>query len=273
METTRRLPSYAMGKASFPQMYEARLVGPLFRPWAEMTVEELALSPGESLLDLACGTGIVARVARERLGDAAHIVGVDLSLDMLAVARSISPGIDWREGDAGALPLREGERFDALICQQGLQFFPDKPAAATEMRRALKKGGRLAVTTWRSDDEIPFFQELREVAERRLGAIADMRYSFGDATALETLLRDAGFQNVRVRTVSRIIRFEDGASFLRLNAMALVGMSSSGKTFSDEARNDVVEMIVGDSVSVMSSYTSATGLAFELSTNLATARG
>jgi len=74
------------------------------------------------------------------------------------------------------------------------------------MRRALVKGGRLAVATWRSDDEIPFMRELRRVAERHLGAIADQRHSFGDASRLEALLRDAGFPEVRVRTTSRTIR-------------------------------------------------------------------
>jgi ubiquinone/menaquinone biosynthesis C-methylase UbiE len=126
-----------MGQASFPEIYERWLVGPLFKPWAEMTFDRLALSPGDRVLDIACGTGIVARVARERLGDAGYVLGVDVNPDMLAVARSAAPSIDWREGNASALPLRDGEQFDVVVCQQGLQFFPDKAAAAGEMRRAL----------------------------------------------------------------------------------------------------------------------------------------
>jgi ubiquinone/menaquinone biosynthesis C-methylase UbiE len=162
-------------------MYERWLVGPLFRPWAEMTVEEVGLGPRDRVLDIACGTGILARVARERIGDAGHVVGTDISPDMLAVARAVAPGIEWREGNASALPLEDGEQFDVVACQQGLQFFPDKPAAAAQMRRALAKGGKLAVARWRSDEEIPFFRELRRVAERHLGAISDQRYGFGDA--------------------------------------------------------------------------------------------
>jgi len=135
------LPSYAMNQASFPQMYERWLVGPLFRPWAEMTLDEVGLSGGQRVLDIACGTGILARVASERLGDAGYVVGIDISPDMLAIAHDAAPGIDWREGNAGALPLHNGEQFDIVTCQQGLQFFPDKPAAATQMRRALVKGG------------------------------------------------------------------------------------------------------------------------------------
>jgi len=267
------LPSYAMKQASFPEMYERHLVGRLFQPWAEMTVEEIKLSSGDRVLDIACGTGIVARVAKERLGDHACVVGVDLSPDMLAVARAVAPGIDWREGSAGALPLREEERFDAVVCQQGLQFFPDKPAAAAQMRRALVHGGKLAVATWRSDEEVPFFRELRRVAERHLGSIADQRHSFGEPVLLEALLRDTGFHEVRSKIVSRTIRFEDGASFVRMNSMALVGMSAAAKAMHDEERKCVLETIVRESEPVLQSYSDTSGLAFQLSTNLATARG
>lgn len=267
------LPSYAMNQATFPEMYEQWLVGPLFRPWAELTLEELELSPGDRVLDIACGTGIVARVAKERLGDAGYIVGIDISSDMLSVARAQAPRIDWREGNAIALPLRDGEQFNVVVCQQGMQFFPEMTAAAAQMRRALAKGGRLAVAAWRSDDEIPFFRALRRVAERHLGAIIDQRYSFGDAAALEALLRGAGFDGVQSRKISRTIRFTEGAPFLRLNTMALVGMSAAGKAMADEERKRVVEEIVGESVPVLQQYSDGSGLLFELSTNLATARG
>jgi ubiquinone/menaquinone biosynthesis C-methylase UbiE len=267
------LPSYAMNQASFPEMYERWLVGPLFRPWAETTLDEVRPSPGERVLDIACGTGIVARLAKERLGERGHVVGVDISADMLEVARAAGPGIDWREGDAADLPVGHGEGFDVVICQQGLQFFPDKAAAAREMRRALAAGGRLAVATWRSDDEMPFLRELRRVAERRLGAIADSRYGFGDAATLDKVLRDAGFDDVRVRTVTRTIRFDDGAPFLRLNTMAFVGMSAAGKTMDEEERKRVIDAIVSESAQVAQSHADRSGLAFELRTDLATAKG
>jgi ubiquinone/menaquinone biosynthesis C-methylase UbiE len=267
------LPSYAMSQPSFPVMYERELVGPLFRPWAEMTLDEVKLSHNERLLDLACGTGVVARLARERLGETAKIVGVDVSPDMLDVARAVAPDVDWREGNAAALPLLAGEQFDVVICQQGLQFFPDKPAAARQMRRAVAKDGRLAVTTWRSDEEIPFFRQLRDVAERYLGPTTDQRYSFGDGKALESLLRDAGFHEARSRTLSRTIRFENGGIFLRLNAMAFVGMSGAGKTMDDQMRKTTVDAIVKDSAPLLASYSDGSGIAFKLFTNLATAKG
>lgn len=267
------LPAYAMSRASFPEMYERLLVGPLFRPWAELTLDAVALASGDWLLDIACGTGILARVAKERLGEAIGAVGIDISPDMLAVARSVAPGIDWREGNAAVLPLRESEQFDVVVCHQGLQFFPDKPGAAAQMRRALAKAGRLAVTTWRADDEIPFLRELRRVAERHLGGIADQRHSFGEAAMLEALLRGAGFHEVGVSTMSRTVRFADGAIFLRMNAMALVGMSATGKTMDDQERQSMTETIVCESLPVLSAYSDGSGLAFALSANLATAKG
>ena len=129
-----------MNQPTFPKLYEHWLARPLFRPWAELTLDEVNLALGDRLLDIACGTGIVARVARERLGDAGYIVGVDISPDMLAVARRVAPGIDWRQGNAADLPLNQGEQFNIVVCQQGLQFFPDKPAAVAQMRRALTSG-------------------------------------------------------------------------------------------------------------------------------------
>jgi ubiquinone/menaquinone biosynthesis C-methylase UbiE len=257
-------------QTSFPEMYEQELVGPLFRPWVEPMLEEVHLAAGERVLDVACGTGIVARLAKERVGDAGRVVGVDLSPAMLAVARRVAPGIEWREGDAGALPIQGDERFDVVLCQQGLQFFPDRLAALQQARRALAPRGRVAVSTWRPDEEIPLGRELRRVAERHLGPIADRRHGFGEPGPLEALLRDAGFREVRSKTLTRTIRFKDGSVFVRLNAMALLGMSAGAKEMSDDERGRVLAAVVRDSADVARPYADGAGLAFELSTNLAT---
>ena len=256
---------------SFPEMYEQALVGPLFQPWVEQILDEAELTREDRVLDIACGTGIVARLAKERVGETGKVVGVDLSPAMLAVARRVAPDIDWREGDASALPLQDDERFDVVVCQQGLQFFPDKLAAARQMYRALDARGRLAVSTWRPDEELPVLRELRRVAERHLGAIVDRRHNFGEAGPLEALLREAGFRDVRSKTLSRTIRFKDGTVFVRLNAMALVSMSTASKEMSDEERGRLVAAITRDSADVVLPHTDETGFAFELSTNVATA--
>jgi hypothetical protein len=151
-----------------------------------------------------------------------------------------------------------------------MQFFPDQLAAARRMHAALVPGGRVAVSVWRSDEESPALLELRRAAERHLGPIADRRYGFGDAAALEGLLREAGFRDVRSQPLSRVIRFDNGAAFVHLNAMALVGMSAGSKELSDEARARMVEAVVRDSIEAVGPYTDEKGMAFELSTNLAT---
>jgi ubiquinone/menaquinone biosynthesis C-methylase UbiE len=266
------LPSYAMNQQSFPEMYERSLVGPLFRPFAESIVADLNLSPGESVLDIACGTGIVARIAKERVGEGGRVVGVDISVDMLSVARNVAPGIEFREGSAAALPLRDGEKFDVIVCHQGFQFFPDKAAAAAQMPRALKKGGRLAVATWRSDEESAFLHDLRRVAERHLGPIADLRYNFAEA-ALVTLVRDAGFNNVRVKPLSCSVHFDDGGQFVRLNSMAFVGLSAAGKRMDEQQRRQAVDAIVADSAAVLKSHSKGSEVDFELRTNVAIGAG
>ncbi|HSE26802.1 MAG TPA: methyltransferase domain-containing protein [Gemmatimonadales bacterium] len=261
-----------VGRTSLPELYERELVGPLFRPFAEAIVAELAPAPGEGILDIACGTGIVARLARAQVGPDARVVGVDLNPAMLEVARRTDPGIEWRQGDAGSLPVAEDERFGAVACHQGAQFFPDRAAAFREMHRALTPGGRVAVGTWRPEGEFPFLLELRLVAERHVGPIADRRHSLGDAGELEALLRAAGLEDVRVTRVSRLVRFPDPWPFVRMNAMALVGMSASGPALGEAERGEAVEAVVRDSSTLVAANSDAAGLAYELATNLATAR-
>jgi ubiquinone/menaquinone biosynthesis C-methylase UbiE len=266
------LPAYAMNVTSFPEMYERFLVGPLFRPWAQLLLDRARPAAGDRVLDVACGTGIVARLARERVGDQGAVAGVDVSAPMLEVARTVAPGIDWREGHAAALPLRDGEQFDVVLCHQGLQFFPDRAAAISEIRRALRPGGRAAVAVWRSLEETPFIRDLQLVAERHVGRITDRRHGFGDATALRELFAAGGLADIHVEAATQTIRFADPAVFLRLNTMAVVGMSDAAKVLSPDQRSAAIEQIVQDSAAVATNYVVSNGLAFELGANIAVAR-
>jgi ubiquinone/menaquinone biosynthesis C-methylase UbiE len=240
---------------AFTEIYERELVGPLFRPFAEHLVRRVGLERGDSVIDVACGTGIVARIARERLGPDARIVGVDVAPAMLAVARAADQTIDWRQGNATALPVEAGERFTVVTCHQGLQFMPDKPAVMRELRRVLAPGGRVAIATWSPLADLPDMAGLNAVAERHVGRIVDARHSFGDPTALRAVLTEGGFSDVQVDTVTRDVQFADGAVFARLNAMAVIGMSDKGKAMSEAERGELAGRIAAESTDAIGRVT------------------
>jgi ubiquinone/menaquinone biosynthesis C-methylase UbiE len=268
--TDPHLAQATFAQSSFAELYERWLVAPLFKPWVDDLLDRARLLPRDRVLDIACGTGIVARTARERLGPAAIVVGVDASAQMLAVARSLAPDIEWRQGNAVSLPVGERETFDVILCQQGLQFFPDKTAAAREMYRVMAPKGRLAVATWRPLDELPLVLALHRVAERHLGSVTDRRHAYGDAAAIQQLFVEAGFSDVRVDTVSRRVRFDDPAPFLRMNAMALIGMSAQSDGMDDETRARLADTIAAESIPALDPFKDGAAVAFEMKANVAT---
>jgi SAM-dependent methyltransferase len=133
------------------RLYERIAVRYLLGPWAPSLVEAARLAAGERVVDVACGTGVVTRIAAQRVGPRGRVTGVDLNAGMISVARTLPAGdgalIEWLEGSALALPLPDASA-DAVLCQQGLQFFPDKALALREMRRVVRRGGRLALSVW-----------------------------------------------------------------------------------------------------------------------------
>jgi ubiquinone/menaquinone biosynthesis C-methylase UbiE len=135
------------------QRYERCVAHYILGPWAPLLVETAGIVAGERALDVACGTGVVTRIAAERAGITGKVVGLDLNPDMIAVAKTLPPPsgakIEWLTRNALDLGLEKGS-FDAVLCQQGLQFFPDKLTALREMRRVLRSGGRLALSVWSS---------------------------------------------------------------------------------------------------------------------------
>jgi ubiquinone/menaquinone biosynthesis C-methylase UbiE len=182
------------------ESYERFQVPSVFEPLARIFLDHVPLAPGQRVLDVACGTGIVARLAAPILGAEGHVAGVDLNADMVAVAgRQAAPdgaAIEWRQGDAAALPFDDAA-FDVVLCQQGLQFLPDKPAALAEMHRVLAPGGRMAHCLWRAIAHSPYTKACVEALTRHLGAASASRieapFALGDAEALRGLIAGAGF--------------------------------------------------------------------------------
>eukprot|EP01137_Pigoraptor_chileana_P022419 Opistho-2@6959 len=145
------------------EVYEQYLGQTIAEPFARALTERAAPRHGERVLDLACGTGAVARQVAPLVGAEGKVLGIDISAAMLSVARSLpvpdGAPIEWLEGDATALKLAD-RVFDLVLCQQGLQFFSDRRAALLEMRRVLDMGGRLALSVWQGLDHHPMYSAL-----------------------------------------------------------------------------------------------------------------
>ena len=192
---------------SGPENYERYQVPSLFGPMAELFLTEVSLQAGDRVLDIACGTGIVARLAARRVGPSGHVTGVDLNPGMLKMAEENTPTdgapVDWREGDAGELPCEDGY-YHTVVCQQGLQFFPDQPKSLQEMHRVLLPQGHLAICSWASIDVNPFNQVISAALGRHVSEDAASRilapFSLGDAKVLSKLITNAGFHDVDIQT-------------------------------------------------------------------------
>jgi ubiquinone/menaquinone biosynthesis C-methylase UbiE len=212
-----------------PEFYE-RYVRLIMEPWVRCLVDVAALRPAEHVLDVACGTGFVARLAADRVGAEGRVVGVDLNESMIECARAVSTAdprnaiVEWRTADVADLPLANAA-FDVVLCQQGVQFFPDRIQGVREMRRVLRLGGRLAFTVWSAITDSPYSAALVDALERHVSADAGARmrapYSLHDAAELHSLVASAGFQNVRVRSTIEMTRLPLPAEFVPFHLAAL----------------------------------------------------
>jgi len=229
------------------EFYE-RYVRLLMEPWVHCLVDVAALQPAEHVLDVACGTGFVARLAADRVGAKGRVVGVDLNAGMIEAARAASgqgaaTTIEWRTGDAAALPFESGI-FDVVLCQQGVQFFPDRIQALLEMRRVLRLGGRLAFTVWSAIDDTPYHAALAGALARHLsaeaGSMARAPYALHDAVELHGLVASAGFRNVNVRPTIKTTKLPLPAEFVP-GHLAALPMAQEIARLSAERRNALVE--------------------------------
>jgi ubiquinone/menaquinone biosynthesis C-methylase UbiE len=200
------------------QTYEEFYVANKFRHWAGDLLNRVQPRPGDRILDLACGTGIVARLVAQRLKGQAQVAGLDLNPAMIEVARQMAARegveIEWHVGSADQLPFPEGS-FDLLLSQQGLQFFPDRAAAAAEIHRVLVPGGRVATATWTAIENNPLSQIMAEVVAHRTGGSAmELPFALGNREELRAIFTGAGFVDVEIEVVRRTVRFPDPDHFL-----------------------------------------------------------
>ncbi len=222
MSTTASASGWQLAEGS-AVAYERLLVPLLFDRWAGDLVDAVALQPAEAVLDVACGTGVVARHAAARVGVQGSVTGVDLNPAMLAVARASVPtgagaDIRWEEGDAAALPL-DDEEVDVTLCQQALQFFPQRSRALDEMRRVTRSGGRLGLSTCRGLAHQPGYRILADVIGEHVSDAASEAlrspFTYGEIEEVRRLVEDAGFADVHVRVAVWSLRFASPEAFLR----------------------------------------------------------
>jgi ubiquinone/menaquinone biosynthesis C-methylase UbiE len=203
--------------------YERCLVPVIFAPWARRLVDRAGVGPDERVLDVACGTGAVARLAVERTGRAGTVAGVDASPQMIEVAGSVAAAVEWSCADAHDLPFPD-RRFDVVLCQFGLMFFADPQAGLAEMARVLRPGGRVALAVWRPLDHNPGWRAFVDALDRYAGpeAAAVMRAPFRAWTAdhLRDMVCGVGFADVRVALDVAMTRFPSPAELVRMQTVA-----------------------------------------------------
>jgi SAM-dependent methyltransferase len=260
------------------QVYEEFFVPAMFAPCARELLALAQPAPGDRALDVACGSGIVARLAAEHVGPGGRVTGLDLRPGMLAVAASLpapaGAAVEWVEGDALALPFEDGS-FDLALCQQGVQFFPDQPLAVREMRRILTPGGRIGIAVWQGLDRMDFLRALTETEARHLSVLGvtyeELAGPFlhGDPDWLRGLVAGAGFDDVGVEPRSFEARFP-AAGFVENLEFAY---SAVIPEFSEDpaAFGVFVEAVDRDLRDVLDAHRQGDEIVFTLHANIATA--
>jgi SAM-dependent methyltransferase len=225
--------NFAAASVDAITVYDEILVPRLFDDWTETLLDLVGLTAGQAVLDVACGPGTVTRKAAVRVGPSGNVTGCDFSPAMLEVAtrkgaiEGAAP-IIYRECPADALVVPD-EAFDVALCQQGLQFFPDRVAALTELRRALRPGGRAGVAVWCAIEECPFWDALASAVGDVVGKEAELAFRSGpwglpDADDIASLFEVTGFDDFMIRREVKPAVFEGGpAQLVATLAAASVG--------------------------------------------------
>jgi ubiquinone/menaquinone biosynthesis C-methylase UbiE len=236
------------------EVYETRFVPALFAKWAPHLLDAAGVAPGHTVLDVACGTGIGARHAADRLQGRGRVIGIDLNEAMLAVARRLRPDIDWRVADAAALPLPD-RSVDTVLCQAALMFFPDPARALREMARVTAPTGTIAVQVWSSLDTqtgwAPFYDVVRRHAGPDAITLLDSYWRLGDLHSLTTLATTAGLRITHTRTRRDTATYPSADEF--------VATEITGTPLHNRISSDVYTRIVDDTRTALAALRTPTG--------------
>jgi len=250
--------------------YENLHVDALFRQWSVPILDAAGVVANDCVLDVACGTGIVAREALARVGPRGLVTGLDIDAGMLAVAGEIEPNATWIEGDAMHLPFDDGQ-FDVAVCQFGLMFFPVPVAAIREMLRCVRSGRRIAVATWDSLENSGAFPITVDLFHRLAGpAAADALrapFGLGDTNVLSELFDDAGASAVSIETRQGTARFPSVQSMVEADLRGWLPVM--GVVLDDE----LIEQILAEAEDALREYVQHDGtMRFDVHAHLVTAR-
>lgn len=258
------------------EMYQEYLVPGIHARWTPVFLDYAKPTPGERVLDVACGTGIVARNVAPLVEAEGTVVGLDISPEMLAVARDLpapeGAAIEWQQGDA-SVSLPDGD-FDLVACQQGLQFFPGRAEAVREMRRVLAPNGRAVVSVFRGLQHHPLYEALIEAEARYLGTSVEAvatPFTLGSADELRALFDEVGFQRVEIAAESHPVRFPEPERFVALTVLAAASIISESE-MDAEARAALVQTVSREVGATLQTYVEGDTVSFPMHAHIATAR-
>jgi SAM-dependent methyltransferase len=248
--------------------YEDLLVPALFGQWTERVLDAAHLETGHRVLDVACGTGVLARNAVERVGRTGSIAGLDPAPGMLAVAARLAPTLEWRQGTAESLPYAD-DSFDAVVSQFGLMFFADRRKALQEMVRVLAPHGRLAVAVWDVLDNIPAYVAEVVLLERMVGtgAADALRAPFmlGARQDLVRLFESAEIPSVTIATHSGTARFPSAGTMVEADLRGWLPVM--GVILTEEQ----IQRVLAEAESALGRYLTAEGnVTFDVSAHIVT---
>ena len=252
------------------EMYENYFVPAMFLPWATILLRHAAPQSGERVLDVACGTGIVARQAAPLVGADGQVVALDMNPAMLGVARALAAPsgatITWQEGNALALPFPENA-FDLVLCQHGLQFVPDRAVAVREMRRVLAPKGRALVIVLQALAQHPVFEALMESVARHLSlpiSAVMTPFALHDAEELASLFTGSGFRKVDILSESTTVRFPEPERFVPLAVTSSAAAVPAFAQLQAPERAALLETVRADVEPVIRKYRDANAVSFPM---------